>query len=57
VLIADKKMYPIEAFGIVVIKKRTPSGPKQIMLLNVALAPDFFTNTASLDLFTTKEIH
>jgi transposase InsO family protein len=57
VLIAGKTTYSIEAFGSVIITIRTPSGPKQITLLNVALAPGFFTNTASLDRFTAKGVH
>jgi hypothetical protein len=57
VFIAGKMTYPIEAFGSVIIKICTPSGPKQITLLNVALAPGFFTNTASLDRFTAKGVH
>jgi hypothetical protein len=57
VLIAGKTTYPIEAFGSVIIKIRTLSGPKLITLLNVALAPGFFTNTVSLDRFTAKGIH
>jgi hypothetical protein len=57
VLIAGKTTYSIKAFGSVIIIIHTPSSPKQITLLNVALASGFFTNTASLNRFTAKGVY
>lgn len=57
VLKAGKTTYAIEAFGSVTITIRSPNGPRQIHLLDVALVPGFLTNTASLHRFTAKGVH
>ncbi len=56
-LIAGKSVYPIEAFGSVLVTIQSPNGPARIELLDVALVPGFFTNTASLHRFTAKGVH
>jgi hypothetical protein len=56
-LVAGKTIYQIEAFSSVDITIQSPTGLKMITLLNVALAPGFFTNTASLHCFTSKGVH
>jgi hypothetical protein len=56
-LISGKTVYQIEAFGTVEITVQSPNGPKPIDLINVALVPDFFTNIASLNRFTSKGVH
>jgi hypothetical protein len=56
-LVAGKSVYPIKAFGSVSVTIKSPNGPTQIQLLNVALVPGFFINTASLHRFTAKEVH
>lgn len=56
-LVAGKAVYSIEAFGSVEITVKTLTGSKTLTLLDVALAPGFFTNTASLHKFTRKGVH
>jgi hypothetical protein len=56
-LVAGKTVYQIEAFGSVEITIQSPIGPKSVTLLDVALTPGFFTNTASLHRFTSKRVH
>lgn len=56
-LVAGKTVYQIEAFGSVDITVQSPSGPRLVTLLDVALAPGFSTNTASLHRFTSKGVH
>jgi hypothetical protein len=54
---AGKTEYSVEAYGSVDITVSTPHGPRTVKLLDVALAPGFLTNTASLDKFTSKGVH
>jgi hypothetical protein len=54
---AGKTEYSIEAYGSVNITVDTPNGSRTVKLLDVALAPGFLTNTASLDKFTSKGVH
>jgi hypothetical protein len=56
-LVANKTIYQIEAFGSIDIIIQCPTGPKTLTLLNVALAPSFFTNTTSLHHFMRKGVH
>jgi hypothetical protein len=56
-LISGKTVYQIESFGSVDITVQSPLGPKSITLLDVALAPGFFINTASLHRFTSRGVH
>jgi hypothetical protein len=56
-LMAGKMIYQIEAFGSVNITIQCPTGPKTLTLLNVVLAPGFFTNTTSLHHFMRKGVH
>jgi hypothetical protein len=57
VIFAGKTCYKIEAFGTTILNVDTPSGLRQMTLLNVALVPDFITNLVSLSILNKKDVH
>jgi len=47
---------PIEGIGTAVIIIQTPSGPRRILLADVAYVPAFHTNLACLKKFNNKKV-
>lgn len=48
---------PIECYGTIGITVQTPTGPKNLTLLNVAYVADFMTNLVSQDLLYVKGLY
>jgi hypothetical protein len=56
-LITDKSVYPIKAFGSVIIIIKSLNSLTQIQLCDVAFMPGFFTNIVSLHRFIARGVH